>query len=344
MAKKNGLNKILFKIDPFYLYPLKDDLLKPLFIDREDEINVAKGILMDQLESSLEICAVVGGIGIGKSSILNYIGGLAESNGFSVKHLAGTEAYQNEVNGLKIKKELLLIDDIDKADDEQAIEFYTELGKTPTKGRLIFFTDTYDRSSPAISLRGFTISHNISLPQGLTKEQLRFFLEERMRNCLTKDSTLIFPFTNEAIEMAAIRSQGNLRAFLNCVKHGWKVARGGNLDEVGTSELEKGISAIDRVVLGACDIRDSRLRWFATVGDMNKAFLAHQAGVDSKTLESRIRSRLHDFIKERKDGKDIFISSIYKEVPGGKEILESIIKSLGFPMPVITGNKRNGKP
>ena len=52
-----------FRADPFYLYPIKEDLIDRLFVNREEEISVARGLMGMQLGEPHEICAVVGGIG-----------------------------------------------------------------------------------------------------------------------------------------------------------------------------------------------------------------------------------------------------------------------------------------
>ena len=132
---------------------LKDELIDRLFVDREDEIKMVSGILKSQFEETVEICAVIGGIGIGKSSFINYIGGLAKGLGYQVMQIEGqeiAEGRQVKVNG---KRTVILLDDIDKIDDNQATEFYSRLGKNPTKGCMIFFSDTYDRSANTARLR-----------------------------------------------------------------------------------------------------------------------------------------------------------------------------------------------
>jgi len=339
MNSTTGLKKMRFEKDPYYLYPLKDEMIISHFVDRDEEIKTVKGVLKTQFEDTIEISAVIGGIGIGKSSMLNLIGKMAADMGYSVVSLESPDAYASHPKSSRSKMEILLIDDVDKIDDDHACTFYTNVGKNPTKGRMIFFTDTYDRNIAALNLRNHTISHNISLPQRLDRDRLRFFLEARMRNCLAKGSKYAFPFADDALEMASIRSRGNLRNFLNYSRQGWMVAIGGDRTTVGQAELRTGMVSIDRALLGGCDAIDMRILWFSTEGDMNKAFLAHQCGIDTKTIDGRIKERLMDFVETRKSGKDVLISSIYKNMTGGKEVLTEIIRGLGFHMPEITGQR-----
>lgn len=339
MAKRNGLDSLTFRTDPFFLFPLIDEHLDTLFVDRDEQIKIIRGILKIHFNVTIEICAVIGGIGIGKSSMLNYIGRLAMENGFKVERLDNPDDYPIGRDSTRSETVAVLIDDVDKMDDEHAIKFYTKLGRNPPEGQMIFFTDTYERSPAAIHLRQYTISQHITLPQRLEKDRLKFFLEERMKRCLSKGSEFAFPIDEAAIEMASIRSRGNLRSFINYIKHGWMVASGGEMDRLGPNELRSGMISIDRALFAGCDAIDMRILWFSTVGDMNQAFLAHQSAIDSKTLVSRINGRLQDFIDIQKDGKEIFISSIYKHISGGQKILAEIIKGLGFRLPEITGSK-----
>lgn len=339
MGKKRGKGMMRFKKDPFYLYPLKDDMLGTHFVDRDEEIKIARGILQTQYEETVEICAVVGGIGVGKSSMLNYIGRLAEEMEYEVDHVDSFEGYSNLPKGVRSKRNVLLIDDIDKIEDERAYEFFSRLGMDPLERRIIFFTDTYDRSGAALHLRNHTVSHNISLPQRLGKDRLRFFLEERMKRCLTRGSAYKFPFNEKALEMASIRSRGNLRRFLNYAKHGWMVATGGGRDSVKPEELRVGMISIDRALLGGCDAIDMKILWYSTVGEMNKAYLSHKCGIDSKTMENRIAERIQEFMEVKRSGKEVLLSSIYKHMTGGTGVLTEIIKGLGFHMPEITDTK-----
>jgi hypothetical protein len=333
--------KVVFENDPFYLYPLKDDLM---FVDREEEVQIARGLLMTGYKGTVEICAVIGGIGIGKSSMLNFIGSLAAGMGHQVTYLNANDrlAGTDTVKPGEKTRAVLIVDDVDKADDERARLFYTELGKVQPTGSVIFFADTYDRSAGTSALRNHTVSHNISLPQRLQKERLTYFLEERMRKCLAPGkgtADFAVPFDDNAIEMAATRSKGNLRNFLNYTKHAWMAATGQSRDRVGRAELKTGMLSIDRALLGGCDIIDMKILWFSTAGDMNKALLAHRCGVDARTVDARMAGRLSEFLEEGRTGKETFITSVYRRFAEGEDLMRNIIMGLGYHLSDVTGLK-----
>jgi hypothetical protein len=342
MSKKYDPDKRRFKKDPFFLYPLTADMIDSHFVNREQEIKNVNGLLRTRFDDSIVICAVIGGIGIGKSSLLNYIGKLAGQEGISVEHIEGSQIFQPDIESSTQGPVAYLIDGLDKAEDQKALDFYSRLGCAPAKGNLVFFTDTYDRGPQALHLRSHTISHNIALPQRLDKVHLRFFLEERMRRCLSEGARYEFPFEDDALDMAAVRSRGNLRTFLNYAKHAWTVSMGEERDRVTAADVISGMISVDSPLLGGCDIIDMRILWFSSSGEMNKAFLAHQCGINVKTLQGRIDSHLREFIDEDRIGKEVVLTSIYKRFPVGVDLLSQMIRDLGFQMSEVTGTTEIG--
>jgi hypothetical protein len=339
MAKKNNIDRNNFEKDPFFLLPLNEKMIDSHFIDREKEVRTVNSLLKTRFKDTVEICAVIGGIGIGKSSMLNFIGRLATEMVFNVEHMTGPDAYPDDWVGEKAKITVFLIDDVDKADDRHAIDFYSRLEKATSVGRMIFFSDTYDRTEQALHLRNHTVTHNITLPQKLGTDRLKYFLEERMKRCLAKGSSFEFPFNEESIAMASIRSGGNLRNFLNYTRHAWMVSTGDDRIEVVPADIIAGMVSIDSAQLGGCDTIDMKILWFSSIGDMNKAFLAHQCGINVKTMEGHIDGRLKELMKERKVGKESITNSVYRDIPGGQRILTEIIASLGFRFSDVTGSK-----
>ena len=339
MMGMNGNNKNIMKFsnDPFYLYPVREDMIDTLFVDREEEINLARGILGINFEDTFEICAVIGGIGVGKSSFLYYIIKLAKEMGSNVKFYNNPNEFYSATKKNKKNIDVSLIDDVGKISEDEACKFYTYIEKYSEKQDIIFFSDVYKRDKKALELRKFTVSQNITLPQGLNKEQLRYFLEERMKKCLSTNEKFNFPFEEEALEMANKRSSGNLRNFFNYTKSGWVISTGGGNNKVSKKEMESGIIAIDRAILGSFDLIDFKILWYSTQGEINKSFLAHQCGIDSKTLENRIEDKLFELINQKRSGKDILIASIYRYIEGGKEILERILEGLGVNKVDLTG-------
>jgi hypothetical protein len=336
--KGNRKNILKFETDPFYLYPVKEDMIDRLFVDREEEINIAKGIMGMRFKDTAEICAVVGGIGVGKSSTLYYISKIAKDSDLHAEFYDNPDDFYSESK--KKRNDVNIIDNVDKLDDEDATEYYNFIEKRVGKeGGIIFFSDNYNREKQTLKLRNFTVSQNISLPKGLSIEKLRYFLEERMKKCLEKGSKLVFPFDDDAMEIASIRSTGNLRNFLNYTKNSWMVTIGGGRKKVTKKEMKAGMVIVDRALLGSCDLIDLKILWHSTSGDINKSFLAHQCGIDSKTLDSHIENKLVDLITQKRSGKDVLITSIYRYVDDGPEILEEIIEGLGIRKLDVIGEK-----
>jgi hypothetical protein len=337
--KGSKRKKLKFETDPFYLYPVKEDMIDNLFVNREEEINIAKGILGMRFKDTAEICAVVGGIGVGKSSILYYIANIAKESGLGADFYDNPDDFYSESKKIK-RNDINIIDNVDKLDDENARKYYNFIEKHVGKiGGIIFFSDNYSRDKKTLKLRNFTVSQNISLPKGLSREKLRYFLEERMEKCLEKGNKLVFPFNDNAMEMASVRSTGNLRNFLNYAKNGWMVTIGGGGEKVTKREMKAGMVVVDRALLGSYDLIDMKILWHSTSGDINKSYLAHQCGIDSKTLDSHIENRLADIIIQKRSGKDVLITSIYRYIDDGPEILEKIIEGLGIRKLDVTGEK-----
>jgi len=329
-----------FKTDPFYLYPIKEEMLDRLFIDREEEIAIASGLLKMKFADATEICAILGGIGVGKSSFLHYIAQFGKGMGYDVKFYAAPSDFSSDKDSFEGDKLMVLIDDVAKLGDNDACDIYSTLEKQPEKKDCtVFFTDTYDRNRDAAKQRSFTVSHSISLPRGMNRDKLRYFLEERMRRCLSPGERYVFPFSDEAIEMAATRSNGNLRSFLNYAKNGWMIATGNKSKSVGEGEMKSGMIIIDRAMLGHCDLIDMKILWHSTVGDINKSYLAHQCGIDTKTLDSRISDKLSELVFQKKAGKDMMVTSVYRYVRNGQDILEKTMDGLGISLIDVAGKE-----
>ena len=333
----NNKNVMKFSADPFYLYPVRENMIDTLFVDREEEISLARGILGINFEDTFEICAVIGGIGVGKSSFLYYVIKIAKEMGYKVKFYSNPDEFYSATKKNNKNINVSLIDDVGKISEDEACKFYTYIEKYTEKQGIIFFSDVYKRDKKTLELRKFTVSQNITLPQGLSKERLKYFLEERMKKCLSLNEKFEFPFEEKALEMANIRSTGNLRNFFNYSKNSWVIATGGGKNKINKKDMISGIIAIDRAILGSFDLIDYKILWHSTQGEINKSFLAHQCGIDSKTLESRIEDKLFELISQKRSGKDILIKSIYRYIEGGQEILERLLEGLGVHKIDLTG-------
>jgi len=329
-----------FRADPFYLYPVKEDMIDRLFVNRKEEINIVTGLLGTSFANTAEICAVIGGIGVGKSSTLYCIMKIAKEMGYKAEFYNGPEDFYSGAKRPATGKRVEIIDDVGKASEKEARRFYATLEK---HGGIVFFSDTYARTTENLKLRQFTVSQSISLPKGLSDEKLRFFIEERMKKCLAPRQKFVFPFEDEALQMASTRSAGNLRSFLNYAKNGWRVATGSGRSNVAADDMKAGMIILDRSLLGSCDLIDLKILWHSTRGAINKSFLAHQSGIDTKTLDSRLDGRLAELVTQKRSGKEIVVSSIYRYVKDGDDILEKVIDGLGIHRMDITAGKEDSE-
>lgn len=324
MRSSQGMIKLDFELSPFYLYPIDKEHLEKLFINREAELKVIRSIFQSSHEQYSEICSVIGGIGEGKSSTLNYALKIAEEKDFKV-------AYSNGREGLAEKtareNEVLILDDMDKLGDEEAEDFYREAETLIKDCQIIIFSDTNERRSEALKLRDFTVSQDITLPKFLTVEEFSTLLEQRMKNCLTSESSFEFPFDDQSIEMASLRAGSNLRSFLKYTKNAWNLLEDG---KVNMDTMEKGISLVDRNIIDRLGKNGLKLLWVTTDNELNKSYTAELCGMDRSTLDRKIDGPLKELIETKKEGRSVKLTSIYSRVPRGKKILRRVYKKMGI--------------
>ncbi len=324
-----------FKENPFELYPIGIDELDLLFINREDKIRLAETILESGYETPREISIIMGGRGVGKSSFLNYVKKLAMEKDFSTAFYNDFEDIRSKSDQILKDNDVALIDDMDKLNDEKAIEFYRLSEAILEESGFIFVCDRHQRSQGTVNNRNFTGSQFISLQRELETDKLQFFLEERMKNCMEDVDDFYFPYDDCAIEMASIRSRGNLRNFIHYSRDGWRIAQSEDIKIVEREEMKEAIIAVDSAFLSGLDNTDFRILWYATIGQVNKSYLAHQCNIDRKTLNKHLDDKLSDIIIERRSGMEINLSSIYKTLPDGEEILQRIFRNLGVKRSIV---------
>lgn len=325
-----------FDFNPFHLYPIKGDLIDKLFINRDNEINSAKGILNIKFTNTSEIVTVIGGTGIGKSSLLYYILGLADKEGRDVQFYTDPKEF-NLASEEKEMEKLILIDNGDKLNDPEARSLYNTVeGFINQYGGIVFFCDTYQRDKDTLLLRKNITSQNIALPKKMKTEDLKYFIENRMKKCLIPGQKFKFPFEDDAIDMASYRSLGNLRNFIDYTQKGWFFISGNGNGRVGIDEMKIAIEQVDRGLIGNFDLIDLKILWYSTTAVLNKNFLSQKCGINVRTLESHLEENLSDFITYQRHGVEIYPISVYKNIKGGKEILEKLIEGLGIELQDIT--------
>ncbi|MFO8109805.1 MAG: hypothetical protein R6U17_04710, partial [Thermoplasmata archaeon] len=293
-------------------------------IDREKECQMIKAILETDFK---EICPLIGGIGTGKSSTAIYTYREAKKLDKNVKLINGLDDFEDLVENEVGDIDVIIVDDVDKVSDERAAKFYKKLESVIQEDVTIFYTDTYKRDKNTSDLREFTASQYITLPRRLNKDNLNELLIGRMKNC-SEENDFDYPFKDEAIQMASIRSGGNIRRFFTYTKHAWTIYKGKNKKLLDESDMKHGMINVDRAVLGSLDPTDLKIVWYSTIGKPNKTLLAHQSDIHPKTLDNRIKEDLSGLVTQVREGQEVYVYSIYSKLSDGKKILEKILKDL----------------
>jgi len=326
-----------FKENPFELYPIGIDQLDLLFINREDKIRRAETILESGYETPREISIIMGGRGVGKSSFLNFIKKMALENDLSTAFYNDFEEICSKSTQILKDTDVALIDDMDKLNDEDAIEFYRASEAILEENGFIFVCDRHQRSQETVNSRNFTGSQFISLQRELETDKLHYFLEERMKNCIEDIDDFYFPYNDRAVGMASKRSRGNLRNFIHYARDGCRIPQSEDMKNVDKKEMEEAIISVDSAFLSGLDTTDFRILWYSTIGQVNKSYLAHQCNIDRKTLNKHLDDKLSEIIIEERSGMEVNLSSIYKTLPDGDEILEKIFRNIGVKRSIVDG-------
>lgn len=327
-----------FEENPFWLYPVKESQIDTLFIDRKKKTNKIDRILNTQFKNVRIVCSILSGIGIGKSSMLRYVKRKAEKNEFEVGLLNNSSDILSDAEDLISKHDVALIDDINKLIDEDAREFYNLMESLLNEVTFLFFTDKLNRDLEVEKLRDFTTSESIVLSKKMSDEKLRDFLTQRMKNCYTEKKPFENPFKDEALQMACDRSRGNLRAFFKYCQSAW-FNRETEEANVGKKEMQQAIMNVDVKKLSSLDKTDYKILWFSTIGDINQSFLAKKCDIHRRTLHNRLQGQLKDLISVegvgQETGRATVVSSIYKDLPNGKEQLIDVFNELGVDLAEI---------
>ncbi len=321
------------KENPFWLHPIEENQLDTLFIDREDKIN-----LIERIFSSFPriICTIIGGVGTGKSSILRYTKKIAKENDYSVGLVKDVSDVPEVTEEIIKEKEVALIDNIDKLEDTKANKFYNSLETLLDQSKFVFFTDTLERDEETKRNREFTISQSLTLSYRMSTDNLEEFLSQRMENCLSEDFTdFELPFSKRSLNMAAIRSRGNLRRFLKYTQTAW-LSKKDDKDQVSEDEMKTAIAQKDKDILYGLSKTDYQILWYSTKGEISKKFLKQKTGgIHTTTLNKKLNGPLKNFVTVKKSGRNSLVKTIYVEIPHGKEILRDLLKDLQVDIPEL---------
>ncbi len=316
-----------FEITPFYLYPIEEKYMDKLFINRDMELEIIRSVLDTTYEEFSEICSIVGDVGEGKSSMLNYAKKMAKEKDYDVGYTNRQEDLE-DANKMAKNNEIVILDDTDRLCDEEVKDFYREAEDFVQDCKVVIFTDTNERSHETLKERDFMVSEEITLPKFQDPSELGELLKKRMENCLTSDDSFEFPFSEKALEMAFTRSNGNLRSFMKYTENAWNLR--GEKENIDGEVMKKGISMADRKTIDRLDMNSLKILWITTDAQLNKGYVGEITGLDSVRLDKKIEGPLSELIESTKTRNGIRITSIYTEVPKGEEILRDMYSNMGI--------------
>lgn len=330
--KKGGNMK--FKLNPFQLYPIRENQLDNLYIDRKKEIELIESILDTAFEKPDEVLPVLGEQGSGKSSTLNYIQYLAQKKGYNVASYTTDDEYLSP--DAYSNHHVVLIDNLDKANTEDLLDFYRKVEELIVNTKFIFFTERYNRAEEILQKRQSAISQKIPL-QHLDTGKLTEILKKRLKNCKKEKSEFEFPFTTDAMKLASQRASNNLRAFIKYSKNAWTLAS--DQDNIDQEDMKEGIIMEDKTYLKPLSEDELKVIWYSTIGDFNMGYMSNLCNMSNQTLSKKIENSKLLF-KER-SGMETKVNSLYKKLPRGEEILRTMIDDLGVKFDEISEEEKN---
>jgi Cdc6-like AAA superfamily ATPase len=229
------------KEDPFYVGEIPEDKIEALFVNRSSELTYA----MNMIGKRMKMCIpILGDTGTGKSSMLNVIAALGKKSGLKVFKIS-VEDYDKEETRKQIEDtELILVDNINRVDNTTAISIYQKITENVNAGKRIFFCDLTKREFKARKERDYAVTHKPIILSTLKTAELKRWLQERMQRC-----DYSYNFTDEAIELVAKRSKGNLRDFFRYC--GMAYAYG--TSTITFKDMERAILDIDSHIIFSLD-------------------------------------------------------------------------------------------
>ncbi len=133
----------------------------------------------------------------------------------------------------------------------------------------------------------------------------------------------------ETIELASIRALGNLRKFFKYTNKAWTLFRSKDKERVEKEDMTEAIIKVDRAEIGRLDTTSLDILWNCTVARKNKGVLSMATNAHRSTVTNRLNDELATLTRQSREGKEVKVSSIYREIPDGVKILEEILKDLG---------------
>lgn len=317
-----------FELNPFQLYPVRKDQLEILYINREKELHMIRSLLDTAFKKPDEVVPILGDQGSGKSSTLTFVYRLAKEKGYSVASYTTEDDYLS--TDLYKDDEVIILDDLDKADDDTNLKFYKKIERLIVQTKFIFFTDGYKRDDDVLQERQSVISQKVPLTR-FDNEKLTNVLEKRMKNCLIDDQDFRFPFTEGSMELASQRASNNLRAFIKYSKNAWTITE--DQDNITKEDMKESIIMEDKTYLKSLSDDELKVIWYGTIGEFNLGYMSNICDISRPTLTKRIEKS--NLLYKERSGMETIVKSRYRNLDGGKEILEKMLDDLGLDLDKI---------
>ena len=317
--------------DPYYLFPLSADTLK-YFVNREREMEKAiKPLRLGGYRS----VPVIGSTGTGKTSFLNVLKHNLEKEGrgnvliiSALEIIEGVEPkWENSIiieygkntpkkpEGMQ-KARYLFIDDIDKLDDEKALEVYEKLIKIVGKNFGMAYVDRKNRDEKVKKVRGL-IPTERPIYMDLKPEQMVSYLRERFRRGEVKNR-----FEDRTLYLAAEKANKNLRSFFKYSYHASQLIERGII----TEEMMRDSILLDDLSIVA-DMDEFQVEMLHIV--------VEEDGITNGELINKLRERMGEFrLKRYYDARRYLEENGFLRIEwkGKNVVIRSFHKELGIEL------------
>lgn len=303
--------------DPFYLYPLGGERLK-YFVGRDKETDYV--MKLTRMYNGM-VVPVLGGIGSGKTSFLNAVRELyIKRNGreSSVAYISAQEFMRGYEPDSEV--ELVLIDDAGDLREQDAVSFYKKIYDFAAKTLVnVVFTDRVEREQESKRLREW-----VATGRKLWMDWKGGKVAENMKKRF-KIAGIGGIFTDESLQVIAIRAGSNLRAFLKYAREIYLECGESNISkedaarviiEMDREEIER-MDEVSRAVMKVLGEKIQAGHDGGLNAKMLKMYVDEELKrtISSPTLYESLRMLAEDrVVVSRRVGRETIYSTIYNEM------------------------------
>jgi len=315
--------------NPYYLEPITAETLR-YFVNRERELEKA---LYPLRHGGYRSVPVIGSTGTGKTSFLNVLKYHLEKDGrgnvliiSALDIIEGVEPkWENGMittytrgGGFREmqKARYLFIDDIDKLDDDKALEVYEKLIKIAGKNFGMAYVDRKNRDEKVKKVRGL-IPTERPIYMDLKPEEMVSYLNERFRRGAVENR-----FEDRALYLAAEKANRNLRSFFKYSYHASQLVREGEI----TEEMMKDSILLDDLSIVA-DMDEFQVELLHIV--------VEEGSITNGELIDRLKERMGEFrLKKYYDARRYLEENGFLRVEwrGKNVVIRSFHRELGIEL------------